>query len=80
MVRSLAVGRPLAVAVVTLLRAYRLLLSPMLGENCRFQPSCSRFAEEAIRHYGVSRGAWLGLRRLASCHPWGGAGGFDPVP
>jgi putative membrane protein insertion efficiency factor len=77
---SSVVGRMLVALLVASLRLYRLLLSPMLGENCRFEPSCSRFLEEALRRYGVCRGTWMGLRRLASCHPWGGGGGFDPVP
>lgn len=66
-----------------LLRGYKLLLSPLLGQNCRFLPSCSEYAQEAIERYGASQGIWLGLRRLGRCHPikWlGGSAGFDPVP
>jgi uncharacterized protein len=66
-----------------LLRLYRFALSPLLhalfGRACRFEPSCSRFAADAIRHHGLSRGAALTIRRLARCHPWGGHG-YDPVP
>lgn len=62
-----------------LLQAYRLLLSPLLGPACRYEPSCSRYAEEAIDVHGVWRGGWLALRRLARCHPLGGHG-YDPVP
>jgi putative membrane protein insertion efficiency factor len=62
------------------LRLYRLLLSPLFGPSCRFEPSCSRYAEGAIERHGVVRGAALGARRLLRCHPWGGPGGFDPVP
>ncbi|HUE40014.1 MAG TPA: membrane protein insertion efficiency factor YidD [Candidatus Binatia bacterium] len=62
-----------------LLRVYRLSISPLLGANCRFEPSCSRYAEQAIEHHGPLRGGIMGLRRLLRCHPWGGAGGFDPV-
>ncbi|MBC7452951.1 MAG: membrane protein insertion efficiency factor YidD [Massilia sp.] len=65
--------------LVWLLRAYQLLLSPMLGQNCRFYPSCSSYAIEAIRTHGAVRGALLALRRLSRCHPWND-GGFDPVP
>jgi putative membrane protein insertion efficiency factor len=61
------------------LRAYRLALSPFLGVNCRFHPSCSDYAAEALETHGAFKGSWLGLRRMARCHPWGG-GGFDPVP
>jgi putative membrane protein insertion efficiency factor len=62
------------------IRAYQLLVSPLLGPSCRFEPSCSHFAETAIARYGSWRGTSLALRRLLRCHPWGGPGGFDPVP
>ncbi|MRX51458.1 membrane protein insertion efficiency factor YidD [Paracoccus sp. S-4012] len=59
--------------------AYRLLLSPWLGHGCRFQPTCSAYALEALATHGGLRGGWLTLRRLARCNPWGGHG-YDPVP
>ncbi len=65
--------------LITVIKAYRYLLSPFLGNNCRFHPSCSEYAETAIRRFGPLRGAWMGLRRIARCHPWH-EGGFDPVP
>lgn len=68
-------GRLLALPV----RAYRLALSPFLGVNCRFHPSCSDYAAEALETHGALKGSWLGFRRMARCHPWGGDG-FDPVP
>ena len=61
------------------IHAYRLVLSPMLGPNCRFYPSCSAYALEALAEHGALRGSWLSLRRLGRCHPWH-AGGYDPVP
>jgi len=61
------------------IRAYRLLLSPWLGHACRFQPSCSAYAIEALETHGPLRGLWLTLNRLARCNPWGGSG-YDPVP
>jgi uncharacterized protein len=61
------------------LRTYKLLLSPFFAGSCRFLPSCSDYAAEAIRRYGVVRGVWMAAARLARCHPLGGAG-VDPVP
>ena len=65
--------------LLALVRAYRFLLSPWWGGQCRFAPSCSAYAEEAIERYGALQGTWLGLRRVARCHPWH-RGGYDPVP
>jgi uncharacterized protein len=61
------------------IHAYRLAVSPLLGPNCRFYPSCSAYALEALAAHGALRGSWLSLRRLGRCHPWH-AGGYDPVP
>ena len=60
-------------------RAYRLILSPWVGHNCRYHPTCSAYALEALRVHGAISGGWLTLRRIARCHPWGGSG-VDPVP
>jgi putative membrane protein insertion efficiency factor len=62
-----------------LIRIYQLTLSPWLGRDCRYTPTCSAYAAEAIRRFGPRRGAWLALKRVGRCHPWGGAG-YDPVP
>lgn len=62
-----------------LVGAYRWLVSPLLGVNCRYAPTCSEYAIEALRAHGAVRGGWLAARRLARCHPWGGHG-HDPVP
>ena len=62
-----------------LVRAYQYLLSPLLGPRCRYLPSCSSYALEALDVHGPWRGSWYALRRIARCHPWGGAG-YDPVP
>lgn len=62
-----------------LIQAYRVLLSPFLGSHCRFTPSCSQYATEAIQRYGALRGSWLALKRIARCHPLCD-GGYDPVP
>lgn len=64
---------------IFLIRGYQWLLSPLLGANCRFQPSCSQYAIEAIQEHGLLRGSGFALRRIGRCHPWGGAG-HDPVP
>ena len=65
--------------LIALLRVYRWTISPLLGPCCRFHPSCSCYAEEAVRRHGPLRGGWLSLRRLLRCHPWH-PGGYDPVP
>jgi len=64
---------------VALLRAYQRFVSPLLPPSCRFQPSCSAYAIEALERHGLPRGSWLALRRVARCHPFN-RGGFDPVP
>jgi putative membrane protein insertion efficiency factor len=71
--------KALGLPVLALVHLYRWTLSPLLGTNCRYAPSCSEYALEALRVHGTLRGAWLSLRRIARCHPWGGHG-FDPVP
>ena len=62
-----------------LIRLYQLMLSPWLGMRCRYEPTCSRYAAEALERHGVRRGIWLALKRLGRCHPWGRSG-YDPVP
>lgn len=68
--------RRLATAFI---RLYRLCISPFLGQNCRFYPSCSHYAEEAISQHGLGKGVYLSARRLGRCHPFN-PGGYDPVP
>ena len=65
--------------VIWLIRGYQRLVSPMLGRNCRFSPTCSSYALEAVTRFGVVRGGWLALRRLGRCQPLV-EGGYDPVP
>ena len=70
---------PLAHLAALPVRAYRLLLSSWLGMNCRYQPTCSAYALEALEKHGAIRGTWLAIRRIVRCHPGGGSG-YDPVP
>lgn len=65
--------------LILLIGVYRYAISPFLGNNCRFHPSCSCYAHEAIERFGALRGGWMAMRRLGRCHPWH-EGGFDPVP
>ena len=74
-----AVSRILARPLIGLVRLYRLAISPWLGSNCRFQPTCSSYAIEALQVHGALRGSWLAAKRIGRCHPWGGSG-YDPVP
>ena len=78
--RSRSVFRRLcALPFIVLVRFYQLCISPFTPPSCRFTPTCSQYALEALRKYGPLKGGWLALRRLARCHPWGGSG-YDPVP
>lgn len=70
---------PLAWIFALPVRAYRLIFSPWVGHNCRYQPTCSAYALEALEKHGALRGAWLTARRIGRCHPFGGDG-YDPVP
>lgn len=74
-----AVSRLLARPLIGLVRFYRLVFSPWLGMNCRYQPTCSSYAIEALQVHGALRGSWLAAKRIGRCHPWGGSG-YDPVP
>lgn len=65
--------------LIGFLRLYRLLISPLYGQVCRYHPSCSAYALEAVTVHGSVRGSWYAVRRLGRCHPWA-AGGYDPVP
>ena len=65
--------------LVMAIRAYQLAISPMLGNRCRFYPSCSDYSMEVLQRHGVFRGLWLAVRRIGRCHPWH-PGGYDPVP
>jgi len=71
--------RGVRLALVLVVRGYQLALSPWLGPACRFDPSCSEYAVQALERHGALRGSWLALRRIGRCHPLGGFG-YDPVP
>ncbi|EHQ30197.1 membrane protein insertion efficiency factor YidD [Mucilaginibacter paludis] len=64
---------------IALIKLYQILLSPILGAQCRYTPTCSQYGIEAIKKYGAFKGGWLTLKRIARCNPWGGHG-HDPVP
>ncbi|MGN6671004.1 MAG: membrane protein insertion efficiency factor YidD [Candidatus Nucleicultricaceae bacterium] len=70
---------PLTLLVTGLLRVYKLILSPYMPMACRYDPTCSVYMMDAIHHHGLTRGLWLGLKRIGRCHPWGGHG-YDPAP
>jgi len=70
---------PLQLLLLFILRLYQLCISPLLGPNCRFYPSCSQYAIEAITLHGILKGCFFAIKRICKCHPWH-PGGFDPVP
>ncbi|HSK38384.1 MAG TPA: membrane protein insertion efficiency factor YidD [Arenibaculum sp.] len=70
---------PLAYLLHACITAYQWTLSPFVGRHCRYLPTCSVYAKEAIEQYGALRGGWLAVKRIGRCHPWGGSG-YDPVP
>ncbi|MBI4291662.1 MAG: membrane protein insertion efficiency factor YidD [Betaproteobacteria bacterium] len=72
-------GRMIKLTFSLVIRGYRYAISPMLGVHCRFHPSCSEYALDALARHGGWRGSWLAMKRLARCHPWH-SGGYDPVP
>lgn len=69
----------LARTLILMIRGYQVGISPFLPPSCRYTPTCSEYAAQAIRRFGAARGGWLATRRLLRCHPWGGSG-HDPVP
>ncbi|HRP57452.1 membrane protein insertion efficiency factor YidD [Agriterribacter sp.] len=73
------IRRILSLPFIALIRLYQIIISPILGPKCRFTPTCSQYALEAIKKYGIFKGTWLAAKRIARCHPWGGHG-YDPVP
>jgi putative membrane protein insertion efficiency factor len=76
---GITIKRILTFPFIAVIKIYQWVISPWLGPKCRFTPTCSHYAVEAFRKYGVLKGFWLSLKRIGRCHPWGGHG-FDPVP
>ncbi|HEX8332588.1 MAG TPA: membrane protein insertion efficiency factor YidD [Segetibacter sp.] len=69
----------LSIPFIWIIRGYQYIISPMLGPKCRFTPTCSQYAIEALKKYGLFKGSWLSAKRIVRCNPWGGHG-HDPVP
>jgi len=65
--------------LLLLIRGYQFIISPLLGSNCRFMPTCSEYAMESLRSHGLIKGSYLTIKRIGKCHPWGGHG-YDPIP
>jgi len=68
-----------ALPFILIIKLYQLVISPLFPSSCRYIPTCSHYAEEALNKYGLIKGGWLSVRRILRCHPWGSSG-FDPVP
>jgi putative membrane protein insertion efficiency factor len=71
--------KTLSLPFILLIKIYQIVLSPLLGNRCRYQPTCSHYSIEAFKKYGIFKGFFLTIKRISNCHPWGGSG-FDPVP
>jgi putative membrane protein insertion efficiency factor len=69
----------LAYLLIFPIKCYQWFISPLLGKNCRFEPTCSNYMIQALKEWGIFKGSWLGLKRISRCHPWGSFGD-DPVP
>lgn len=69
----------LIVPFLILIKLYQWVISPLLPANCRYNPTCSHYAIDALKEWGIIKGSWLAIKRISSCHPWGGSG-YDPVP
>jgi putative membrane protein insertion efficiency factor len=65
--------------LILVIKIYQLIISPLFPSSCRYTPTCSHFSIEALKKYGIIKGGWLSIKRILSCHPWGGSG-YDPVP
>ncbi|MBE8715464.1 membrane protein insertion efficiency factor YidD [Sphingobacterium hungaricum] len=76
---TVCIINPLRWIFVVIIRIYQIFISPLLGANCRYTPTCSQYGKEAILKYGPFKGGWLTIKRILSCNPWGGHG-HDPVP
>ncbi|MFH1005840.1 MAG: membrane protein insertion efficiency factor YidD [Bacteroidota bacterium] len=69
----------LSIILIGVIRSYKMTLSLFIGQSCRYQPTCSQYGMDAIKKYGALKGSWLTIKRICSCHPWGGHG-YDPIP
>jgi hypothetical protein len=69
----------IAIPFILVIKLYQLIISPLFPPSCRYIPTCSNYSLEALKKYGLIKGGWLSLKRILSCHPWGGSG-YDPVP
>lgn len=76
----LLISKFLKLIFIIPIRGYQIFISPLLGSNCRFQPTCSHYMIDAIEEWGIFRGTWMGLKRIFGCHPWNESDPIDPVP
>ncbi len=77
--RLLMLNKIVTFPLIFLIRGYQIIISPMIGSNCRFMPTCSEYAMESLRTHGLIKGIFLTIKRVGKCHPWG-SHGYDPIP
>ena len=73
------INKIIALPLILIIKTYQIFISPMIGQNCRYLPTCSEYTVECLKQFGIIKGAFISIKRISNCHPWG-SHGYDPVP